>query len=137
MVERWMRQKRAGSKILLEFRDAAAQHVRSLSDVEAGVVVGGFDPIDLGGSQERDLTGALDGEAIELSRVIFAEFDFLLCAVEGEIEARVVEGLQEVVERSGFEGAQCVLIVGGDEDDGGGTSLPRSSSTSKPSHSGI
>ena len=59
-------------KILLQFRYAAAQHVGSLSDVEAGVVVGGFDPIDLGGSQERDTAGALDDEAIQFSWEIFA-----------------------------------------------------------------
>ena len=41
-----------GVQILLEFRDTAAQHVRSLGDVEAGVVVGCFDPIDFGYFQE-------------------------------------------------------------------------------------
>ncbi len=59
-------------QVLFEFGYAATQHVGSLSDVQAGVVVGGFDPIDLGDSQERDTAGALDGEAIQFSRLIFA-----------------------------------------------------------------
>ena len=87
--------------------------------METGVVVGGLDPIDLGDFEEGDLAGALDCEAFEFSREIFAERDSLLGALEGEFEACVVEWLEEIVERSGFEGAQGVLVVGGDEDDGG------------------
>src|SRR5580698_5201366 len=88
-------------KILFEFGYAAAQHVGSLSDVQAGIVVGGFDPIDLGGSQERDTAGALDDEAIQFSWEIFASFNLLFRTVEGEVEAGVVEWLQEIVECSG------------------------------------
>jgi hypothetical protein len=43
----------------------------------------------------------------------------LPCTFEGEVEACIVEGLEEIVEGSGFEGAKGVLIVGSDEDDGG------------------
>lgn len=106
-------------QVLFELRDAAAQHVRALSYVEAGVVVGCFDPIDLGGFQERDLAGVFDDDALEFSRESFAEGDFLPGAFEGEVESCVVEGLEEIVEGSGFEGAQGVLIVCGDEDYGG------------------
>jgi hypothetical protein len=42
----------------------------------------------------------------------------LFGAVEGEIEAGVVEGLQEIVQGSGFKGSQGVLVVGGYEDYG-------------------
>jgi hypothetical protein len=38
----------SGIEILFEFGYAAAQHVSALADVEAGVVVGGFDPIYFG-----------------------------------------------------------------------------------------
>ena len=40
-------------------------------------------------------------------------------ARKGAIESCIVEGLQKIVERTRLEGAQCVLIVSGDEDDGG------------------
>ena len=37
-----------GVEVLFEFGYAAAQHVSAVADVQAGVVVCGFDPIDLG-----------------------------------------------------------------------------------------
>jgi hypothetical protein len=87
--------------------------------VKTCVIVGCFDPIDLGDFEERDLAGVFDCEALEFSGDIFAESDFLSGAFESEVESRVVEWLEEIVESSGLEGAQGVLIVGCDEDNGG------------------
>ena len=38
-------------------------------------------------------------------------------AVEGEIESGIVEGLQKIVDRVDFKGAECVAIIGRGEDD--------------------
>jgi hypothetical protein len=109
-----------GIQILLELRDAAAQHVSSLGHVEASVVVGRFDPIDFRGLEEGDLARVFDDEAVESSGETFAESDFLPRAFQGEIETCIVERLEEIIEGSGLERAEGVLIVSGDEDDGGG-----------------
>ena len=85
--------------------------MRSRSDVQARVVVGSLDPIDLGDSDERDLSGALDGQALQFSWKIFAKHDLSLGAVEGQVESRVVERLQEVIERSGLESPQRIICL--------------------------
>src|ERR1700761_3077809 len=92
--------------------------MRACTEVQRGIIIGSFDPVDFGERDEGDLAGRLDGESVEIARVILAEFDLLLCAREGEIKTRVVKGLQEIVERSGLESAKCVLIIRSDEDDG-------------------
>ena len=48
-----------------EIRHASPKQVRPLADMQAGVIVGGFDPVDLGGAQEHHASGALDYQAIE------------------------------------------------------------------------
>ena len=125
------------SQVLLEFSDAAAQHVSLAPDVEAGVVVGGFDPVDLGESSRTQLLRRSSSRGARAFAGDPDADDFLLGPLERAIKTRVVEWLEQIVERSGLEGAQRVLIVGRDEDDRGGRSPPKHSSTSKPSHSGI
>ncbi len=124
-------------EIFFQLRHATPKQVRFCAHVKTCVIVCGFDPIDLGNVDERDLTGTLDGETIEYLRGRVSVCNSFLGTRKGALESCIVEGLQEIVERTGLKGAQCVLIVSGDEDDGGGNSAPSNSSTSKPSHSGI
>ena len=110
--------KSGGIEILLEFGDAATQHVGSRACVQACIVVGCLDPVDLGDVEEGDVTCVLDDEAFRCCRSDLCQCNFFPGAVEGEIEPRVVEWFEQVVEGSGLEGAQGVPVVGGDEDDG-------------------
>src|SRR5580658_1888335 len=87
--------------------------------MQGSVIVGSFDPIDFGDFHERDLASALDDYLIQISWRALAAGDSLLGSTEGEIESGIIERLQEVVEGAGFEGAQGVLVVGGDKDNSG------------------
>src|ERR1700691_551939 len=111
--------KDGGIQSLLESRHTAAQQVGAWANVQARVVVGSLDPVDLGDLYEPDLPHAFDGQALQFSRQIFAVLDSLLGAVEGSIEAGVVEGVQQVIERSGLESPQRVMVVGSHKDYGG------------------
>lgn len=104
---------------MFEIDDAATNHVGPLTDVDASVIVGGFDPVDVDKFDEKDFSGALDDEALELGRSFATESDLLFGALECEVKARVVKGLEEIVEGTGLEGAESVLIVGSGEDDCG------------------
>jgi hypothetical protein len=50
-------------EILFEFGHTAAQHMGSGSDVEAGIVICGPDPVNLGGLEKQDLAVILYGDA--------------------------------------------------------------------------
>src|SRR5579859_805131 len=109
-------------------------------DVQAGIIVGRLDPVDLGDFDEANFSRVLDDDALKPPGSRFfagarrlsldavftpavltsIEPNSLLRALQRQLEARVVERLQQVVERSRGEGAKRVLIVGGDEDDGRG-----------------
>ena len=45
--------------------------------------------------------------------------DTLSGPLQGSCEARLIDRLEQVIQRAGFEGSQGVLVVGGDEDDSG------------------
>src|SRR5438477_1480492 len=107
-------------QVSFQFRHAAADQMASCAYVQTGVVVCRLDPVDLGNLYEAKLARALDCEALESPRLICPPPDPLLGAAECEFEAGIVEGLQQLVEASGFKGAQCLLVIGGDKDDRGG-----------------
>ena len=94
MVERWMRQKIGWVEVLFEFGDAAAQHVRSRADVQAGVVVGGFDPVDLGDVEERDCPALLMARRSSLRGVIFASSIFCLARSRARSKRALSNGLR-------------------------------------------
>ena len=110
--------KTGGVEILLEFGDAATQHVGSRACVQTCVIVGGLDPVDLRDVEEGNVSRIFDDQAFRCCRSGLCQRNFFPGAVEGEIESRVVEGLEKVVERSGLECTQGVPVVCGDEDDG-------------------
>src|SRR5271163_5280738 len=93
--------------------------MRPRSYMQASVIVGGFDPVNLGDFHECDPAGTLDGQTLHLSRQISAMDDLLLGTVEGPIESRIVEGLQQVIERPRLESAQCIMVICGHEYDCG------------------
>src|SRR5580693_9889417 len=47
-------------QLLIEIREAAPQKMGFSTHMQAGVIVGGFDPIDIGRLDERNPPGALD-----------------------------------------------------------------------------
>src|SRR5882724_4025213 len=59
--------KQSRIQLLLEVGHAAAQEMAFRPHVQAGIVVGSFNPVDLGGLQEQDLTSALDRETLRPS----------------------------------------------------------------------
>jgi hypothetical protein len=64
------------------------------------------------------LPRAFNGNSFQLSQCVATVCELLFGAVERAMEAGIVEGFQEIVEGSCFEGAQGILIVGGNENDG-------------------
>src|SRR6185369_15523084 len=56
-------------------------------------------------------------EYVTIALAALIEFDLLLHAMPGGVEALVIEGLEQVVEGVHLEGAYRVLIVSGDKDD--------------------
>ena len=98
-------------QFLIEIREAAAQKMGFSTHMEARIVVGGFDPIDVGRFDEGNSPGALDSEAIHFAGLLQVGRDSFLGAVKGSLEAGVIERLQQVVERARFKSSQGILIV--------------------------
>ena len=101
--------------------------------MQAHVVAGRLDPVDVVGAEEEHAAARLDDQAIQLRRFRLDVVDereqpapevagasaFELGARMRErlLETIAAERLEQVVERVHFERAQRVLVVGGDEDD--------------------
>ena len=106
-------------QILLQFGHASAQQMSFCSNVQASVVIGGFDPIDLGSLQEANFSSAPDYDALEArgskGLTILNRPDSLLRPVEGQFKPGVVERLEQIVECSRFESPQRILVVGSHE----------------------
>ena len=103
--------------IMLELGERAADQVHRIAHVQAGVIIRCLDPVDLGDREEQHPARALDDESLHrlVSRRRIVR-DLLLGPAERALEARVIEGLQQVIERPSLEGAQRVLVVRGHED---------------------
>jgi hypothetical protein len=92
--------------------------VRVGTHVQAGVVARGLDPIDVRDIHEQQLTRRPDDEPLGrlwLQRCIVREL--VLGAVQSPVEACIVEWLEQIVERAGFEGTQRILVMRGHEND--------------------
>ena len=83
--------------------DAASQQVRLSSDVQRRIIVGRLNPIDVRNSHKRDLSCALDREPILLTRRALAIGNAVLHAAEHQRESAIVERLEQVIQRAGFE----------------------------------
>ena len=138
-----------------------AQQVRFLARVQPHVVPSRIDPVDFRGPEKHDAARILDHEA--LGRFCASGVGGRRATPAAEAAHRrgpaahpscasaalswhdrvppetfAIERLEQVVERVHLEGAQRVLVVGGDEDDRAARHpAPTASSTSKPSSSGI
>jgi len=123
-----------GVEFLLEALQGLADFEGALACVEASVVAEGFDALDLGDGEETDAAvlrdrdareegwfgGAAELREQELKGVgVDGAVDALADAIESFAEAVGGEGFEEIVDGVDFEGLERVLIVGGDEDDGG------------------
>ena len=94
-----------GNQIALQIRKAAPKQMGPVANMEAAVVVGGFDPIDIRDIHKGHLSRILDGEPFYPPDLILPARDLLLRPRKRTFEARIVERLQQIIERSGFESA--------------------------------
>src|SRR6266481_2774454 len=84
--------------------------------MDRGIIILGLDMIDLGKFQEQDLVCGLDDEAIRPRAL--GVLKPCLGARNGAMKARVIERFEEIVQSAGIEGAQRIMIVSGDENNG-------------------
>ena len=123
-----------GVEFLFEALEGFADFEGALACVKAGVVAEGFDAFDLGDGEETDAAVLGDGNACEKGWLggaaelgekelkgigVEGAVDALADAIEGLAEAVGGEGFEEIVDGVDFKGLERVLVVGGDEDDGG------------------
>src|SRR5579871_926205 len=92
--------------------------MRVSANVQADIIIGGFDPIDIGDRQEQNLTSVFDRYSFRLRGRRLPGSDVLFGTVQGALEASVVEWFQQIVESACLECAQSVLVVGSHEDQG-------------------
>src|SRR5688500_5739774 len=118
-----------GIETLLERRQRVANEVLVAADVQRDVVVGGADPIDVTKIDHLDATLAADRDAGEMSAVTgqladqirqpcadrLALENSLPCMRERPVEPVGFNGLEHVVERMHLEGAERILVEGGDK----------------------
>src|SRR5436309_3413100 len=98
-------------KFSLEFRKATPQQVSACCNVQASVIIRRLDPVDFRDSDETDFPCALHHEPLRFpppGLLLTGTANALLGSCERKLEARIVEWLQQVVERSSFERAQRV-----------------------------
>src|SRR2546423_399069 len=91
--------------------------MRLRADVQTNVIVRGFDPLNVVDFQKQDASRILNCNALRVCRACGESAHLLFRAYESALESRVVERLENVVERTRFEGSQRVLIVCGNKDD--------------------
>ena len=117
----------------LQFAHGLAQDVGFAAAVQADVVIGGLDPVDLFKLDEDDAAVVAHGDAVggalvlrealhqfEESRIgaprpLLAQAHF--GALQRVEEAAPVERFQQIIERVHFEGADRVVFISGGEDD--------------------
>src|SRR5262249_54136463 len=85
--------------------------------MQAGVVVGSFDPINVGNLYEGNRTGAFDHEPLGFVRVGVPLSNAVTGSINSTIKAVVIKGFQQVIQSAGLKGLQRVLVVGGYEYD--------------------
>ena len=77
----------------IEIREAASQKMGFSAHMQARIIIGGFDPVDVGRLEEGNSSKALDREAIHFAWLLQAAYDSFLGAVKGSLEASVIERL--------------------------------------------
>src|SRR4051794_633490 len=108
-----------------------AQEVRLRTDVQAQVVAGGLDPVNLFHLEEENTSARLDDQPLQMlaprpdvaqeGEQLLARLGALIAAdvglgsFEGPGKAVAIEGFQQVVEGLHLEGTQGVAVVGRDE----------------------
>src|SRR5215831_15644362 len=87
-----------GVEVRFQFVHATAHEVNLWADVQRGVIVGCFDPINVSGREEQNAARAFDRQAIQFRGQAATESDAFFGALEGAAKTRIAEGLQEIVE---------------------------------------
>src|SRR5579859_7674253 len=106
--------------------------MRVAAAVYFDVIAGGLHPVDVLGPQKEDAASRLHDEAVGVMTLLLQRFqerqDALVerrrrratqlrpGAIERRLEARLVERLEQKVQRMHLEGAEGMAIVGGHED---------------------
>src|SRR5580700_5302310 len=102
----------ARGKFLLQFSHAPPQQVGFRTHMQTHVIIGRFNPVNLGNLYEQNSSDTLDHDALRYGRRLSSVHDLLFRALEGALEAGVVEGFQKIIERSRLERAQRILVIG-------------------------
>src|SRR5580700_9940414 len=103
-----------GARIQLSLQrcNAPPQQMRLAAHMHTDVVVLRLHPVDVRDLHIRDLPEAAQREPLRLLlRDIFLQRNFLFGALHRELKTRIVEWLQEIVERTGIERAQRMRVV--------------------------
>src|SRR5262249_9128639 len=94
------------TQVFLELRQRPTQDVRFVAHVQAGVIVRSLDPVDVRDIQEQHLALISDYESLCCPLLLWDVMGKpLLGTIQSTSKARIIEGLQQVVERAGLEGA--------------------------------
>src|SRR6266487_2743725 len=115
----------------LEALELLPYDVRLAARMQLHVLAVGFDPVDLARLQERHLAAGADHQPIEREVArgegVEQRFESPVALVAQRVahprerfgEALGLDRFEQVIDGVEVEGAQRVLVVGGDEDDGG------------------
>lgn len=111
----------AGTELRQQAGQRMAQQRRRLRRVQDDVIVGGLDPVDVGHLHDpraaalghQQLAHRQAGRGGRRRRTLAA----LAQARQGTPQALLAEGLEQVIDGVGIEGAQRVFIVRSDEHD--------------------
>ncbi len=128
IADRWMRANWCAIQPALQRRERAAQQVLIPPDVKRHVVVGRFNPVDVGPIDHDDALAAADGDATgrpgpgpqllqQRGQPIAAlpPAQAVLRASQRQLEPLACERLQQVVDRMEIERPKRVSIEGRDE----------------------
>lgn len=128
--------------------------MRFISRVKMNVFVVGLNPVNVFGFEKNDAPVRFNNESVEKTRLLFDVFQQggdlslfrLVLPLIGEffpsvfhrfLETRLVERLEQVIERVNLESANRVLLVGGNKNDDRQIFNAQVSIIVKPSISGI
>jgi hypothetical protein len=99
---------------------AFSRYVGFVGGMEADVIVGRFNPLDLSNEQGKDASSRTNDDTSTVARIGCDSSRARYCqsaprAVECDTKSLAIERLQEVVESLDIERADGVLVIGRDE----------------------
>src|SRR5690348_7775586 len=90
------------------------------ANVQASIVVGRLDPVDVANFDEANLSRALDDDPFDLLPLMMAAVGSanpVFGSRHGQLKPCIIERLQQIIQCSSLEGTQSVLVICGDKYD--------------------